>query len=189
MATSRRLVQFSNGLKIPQDKNIRVVYVDGAFDVLHCGHVEILQQARQMGDFVLVGIHSDNEVRKRRGKAYPILGLYERTLSVLACQYVDEVIIGAPSILNSHMIKTFNISLVLRGNVSESRRNDMKPSLRYQVPMQQGIFKRIQTGNFMTTQTLIDRVMENQETYEVRNDSKLPSAGRYAQQEQYAMEL
>ncbi|QHO49817.1 Ethanolamine-phosphate cytidylyltransferase [Arachis hypogaea] len=41
----------------------RIVYIDGAFDLFHAGHVEILKKARQLGDFLLVGIHSDETVR------------------------------------------------------------------------------------------------------------------------------
>eukprot|EP01025_Chloroclados_australasicus_P013633 TRINITY_DN1640_c0_g1_i4.p1 TRINITY_DN1640_c0_g1~~TRINITY_DN1640_c0_g1_i4.p1 ORF type:complete len:371 (-),score=15.64 TRINITY_DN1640_c0_g1_i4:662-1774(-) len=186
MATSRRLVQFSNNLKVPRDKI--VVYVDGAFDVFHCGHVEILQQARQRGDFVLVGIHSDAEVGKRRGNAYPILGLYERTLSVLACKYVDEVIIGAPPFMNKHMINTFNIGLVLRGSISESGKDYTKSLQRYHVPIQLQMFQKITSKSQMTTQKLIKRVLAQQDKYEFRNEIKLPSARRYANQENYVEE-
>ncbi|KAL6985015.1 Ethanolamine-phosphate cytidylyltransferase [Sarracenia purpurea var. burkii] len=93
--TSRRIVQFSNGGKGP-GPNARVVYIDGAFDLFHAGHVEILKSARKLGDFLLVGIHSDQTVSEQRGPHHPIMHLHERSLSVLACRYVDEVIIGAP---------------------------------------------------------------------------------------------
>ncbi len=45
--------------------------------------------------------------------------LHERSLSVLACRHVDEVIIGAPPALTEDLITTFNISIVARGSVSE----------------------------------------------------------------------
>ncbi|PKI38426.1 hypothetical protein CRG98_041206 [Punica granatum] len=61
LPTSRRIVQFSNG-KGP-GPNARVVYIDGAFDLFHAGHVEILKSARQLGDFLLVGIYPDHTVR------------------------------------------------------------------------------------------------------------------------------
>lgn len=54
------------------------------------------QEARSLGDFLLVGLHSDEEVMKRRGPHMPIMNLHERSLSVLACKHVDEVIIGEP---------------------------------------------------------------------------------------------
>lgn len=54
-----------------------------------------MQLAKAQGDFILVGLHSDEDVAERRGPHLPIMGLHERSLSVLACRYVNEVIIGA----------------------------------------------------------------------------------------------
>ncbi|EMS60401.1 Ethanolamine-phosphate cytidylyltransferase [Triticum urartu] len=61
LPTSRRIVQFSNGRGPGPDS--RVVYIDGAFDLFHAGHVEILRLARGLGDFLLVGIHTDQTIR------------------------------------------------------------------------------------------------------------------------------
>ncbi len=58
---------------------------------------EVMQKAKEQGDFLLVGLHTDEDVSERRGPHLPIMDLHERCLSVLACKYVDEVIIGAPS--------------------------------------------------------------------------------------------
>ena len=55
------------------------------------------QAARAAGDFLLVGLHTDEDVRERRGTHLPIMDLHERALSVLACCHVNEVIIGAPT--------------------------------------------------------------------------------------------
>ncbi len=54
-----------------------------------------MQKAKEQGDFLLVGLHTDEDVSERRGPHLPIMDLHERCLSVLACKYVDEVIIGA----------------------------------------------------------------------------------------------
>lgn len=53
-----------------------------------------VQAARMEGDFLLVGLHSDEDVTERRGPHLPLMDLHERSLSVLACKYVDEVVIG-----------------------------------------------------------------------------------------------
>jgi ethanolamine-phosphate cytidylyltransferase len=75
------------------------------------GHIAALQEARRYGDFLLVGVHDDAtvsyihfvkmqscnlhlQVNGLRHHGLPILNLYERTLSLLSCKYVDEVIIG-----------------------------------------------------------------------------------------------
>lgn len=67
-----------------------------------------------------MGLHTDEEVQERRGPHLPIMNCHERSLSVLACKYVDEVIIGAPPIISDDLIKTFNISLVVRGTKNET---------------------------------------------------------------------
>ena len=54
----------------------------------------MVQKAKQQGDFLLVGLHTDEDVSERRGLHLPIMDLHERCLSVLACKYVDEAIIG-----------------------------------------------------------------------------------------------
>ncbi len=67
---------------------------------LDCTAIEgygLLQKAKQQGDFLLVGVHTDEDVQERRGPHLPIMDLHERALSVLACKYVDEVIIGPVS--------------------------------------------------------------------------------------------
>ena len=53
-----------------------------------------MQLAKEQGDFLLVGLHIDDDVMERRGAHLPIMDLHERSLSVLACRYVNEVIIG-----------------------------------------------------------------------------------------------
>ncbi|KAE8703171.1 Ethanolamine-phosphate cytidylyltransferase [Hibiscus syriacus] len=104
LPTSRIIVQFSNG-KVP-GPNAHVVYIDGAFDLFHAGHVEILRIARELGDFLIVGTHNDQTISAKRGPHRPTMNLHERSLSVLACGYVDEVTIGVPWEVSKDMIST-----------------------------------------------------------------------------------
>ena len=110
--TSRRIIQFSNGGKAAP-AGARVVYVHGAFDLFHAGHVHMLHAARQLGDFLLVGVHGDAAVRSRRGAHHPILNVHERALGVMACTHVDEVVIGAPQAITRDLVTTFNVSVVV----------------------------------------------------------------------------
>ncbi|KAL6659060.1 hypothetical protein ACP70R_003100 [Stipagrostis hirtigluma subsp. patula] len=174
LPTSRRIMQFSNG-QAPSP-GARVVYIDGAFDLFHAGHVEILRSARQLGDFLLVGIHDDQAIRDRRGYR-PIMHLHERTLSVLACRYVDEVIIGAPWEVSKDMITTFNISLVVHGTVAEGNSaGDIDP---YAVPKSMGIFQTITSPKTITSVSVATRIVDNHEAYKKRNLKKKASEDRY----------
>ena len=74
-------------------KGKRVVFTNGCFDLLHLGHVRYLEEAKALGDVLVVGVNSDSSVRKLKGPKRPILPEEERTeiLSGLAC--VDYITI------------------------------------------------------------------------------------------------
>jgi rfaE bifunctional protein nucleotidyltransferase chain/domain len=81
-------------LKIVQDlkaKGRRIVFTNGCFDLLHIGHVRYLEEAKALGDVLVVGVNSDTSVRKLKGSKRPILPEEERVeiLSGLGC--VDYV--------------------------------------------------------------------------------------------------
>ncbi|KAL6998542.1 Ethanolamine-phosphate cytidylyltransferase [Sarracenia purpurea var. burkii] len=183
LPTSRRIVQFSNGKGPGPDA--RIVYIDGAFDLFHAGHVEILRLARGLGDFLLVGIHTDQTVSAKRGAHRPIMNLHERSLSVLACRYVDEVIIGAPWEVSKDTITTFNISFVVHGTVAEDSDFEKKQSNPYAVPISMGIFKLLESPLDITTTTIIRRIVSNHEAYQKRNEKKAESERRYYDDKTY----
>ena len=69
----------------------RIVFTNGCFDLLHAGHVRCLEQAKSLGDVLVVGVNGDASVKRLKGPKRPILPLEERMelLSALAC--VDYV--------------------------------------------------------------------------------------------------
>ncbi len=81
------------------------MYIDGSFDLLHLGHLRTLQNAKALGDYLIVGLHDDETINSFKGANYPVLSLQERVLNVLAMRYVDEVIIGAPWKVTENLIK------------------------------------------------------------------------------------
>ncbi|PSC71866.1 Ethanolamine-phosphate cytidylyltransferase [Micractinium conductrix] len=187
MPTSRRIVQFSSGKSAPP--GARIVYIDGAFDLFHVGHVEILKKAKQAGDFLLVGVHTDEDVTERRGRHLPIMALHERALSVLSCRHVDEVVIGAPMDITEDLLTTFNIGLVVTGTVHETSSRDSELR-RYAVPQGKGIFKRLDSPETMTSAKLIERIVANRTLFEARQTKKAKSeAEYYATSKQYLQEI
>jgi ethanolamine-phosphate cytidylyltransferase len=72
-----------------------VVYISGSFDLLHNGHIETLKKAKELGHFLYVGVWADDVTKFYRGANYPLLSLHERVLMLLACKYVDDVVIGS----------------------------------------------------------------------------------------------
>lgn len=89
LPTTQKIIQFSDGAA-PQPQD-RIVYVAGAFDLFHVGHLDFLEAASAHGDYLIVGLHTDPVVNRYKGSNYPIMNLHERVLSVLACKYVSEV--------------------------------------------------------------------------------------------------
>ena len=71
----------------------KVVFTNGVFDLLHPGHVRYLQQARALGDALIVGLNSDGSVRRNKGPERPLTHEMERAeiLAALAC--VDAVVV------------------------------------------------------------------------------------------------
>ena len=112
LATTRRVAQFAGGGRAPRPGQ-RVVYAHGAFDLFNAGHVRLLREAKKLGDFLLVGVHDDDDARAGRGAAYPVLALLERALGVMACRYVDDVIVGAPGEVTRDLIATFDVRAVV----------------------------------------------------------------------------
>ncbi|XP_047565171.1 ethanolamine-phosphate cytidylyltransferase isoform X1 [Lutra lutra] len=115
LQTSQKIIQFASG-KEPQPGET-VIYVAGAFDLFHIGHVDFLEKVHGLAKrpYVIAGLHFDQEVNHYKGKNYPIMNLHERTLSVLACRYVSEVVIGAPYAVTAELLDHFKVDLVCHG--------------------------------------------------------------------------
>ncbi len=71
----------------------KLVFANGAFDLLHVGHVRYLEAARLEGDWLLVGVNSDASVRRLKGEGRPIVPEGERAEIVAALRCVDAVVL------------------------------------------------------------------------------------------------
>lgn len=71
----------------------RVVFTNGCFDLLHPGHIRGFEQARQLGDALIVGLNSDSSVRQLKGPARPVIPEQERAEILSALESVDAVVI------------------------------------------------------------------------------------------------
>jgi rfaE bifunctional protein nucleotidyltransferase chain/domain len=71
----------------------RLVFTNGCFDLLHAGHVRYLQQARELGDALAVGLNSDRSVRELKGEGRPINRQDDRAEVLAALGCVDYVVI------------------------------------------------------------------------------------------------
>ncbi len=71
----------------------KVVFTNGCFDLLHVGHVRYLNEARRLGDALIVGINSDRSVREIKGESRPIVPEAERAEVIAALASVDYVFV------------------------------------------------------------------------------------------------
>lgn len=168
LPTTNTIMQFSEGRQ-PKPTD-RIVYVAGAFDLFHIGHLSFLEEASKHGDYIIVGIHTDQLVNHYKGQNYPIMTLHERVLSVLACRYVDEVVIGAPYSVTGEMLDHFRVNVVLHGQTPVSPDLDGRDP--YAEPKHRGIFKTIDSKNDMTTAKIVERIIEHRLDFENRNAKK-----------------
>ena len=104
---------------------MRTIITFGTFDVLHIGHVKILQRARAQGDRLVVGISSDalNFSKKQRNPVYPE-GERRDIIASLGC--VDEVFIEESLELKGEYIKEFGAHALVMGHDWEGRFDEFK---------------------------------------------------------------
>jgi D-beta-D-heptose 7-phosphate kinase/D-beta-D-heptose 1-phosphate adenosyltransferase len=74
-------------------RGARAVFTNGCFDLLHGGHLALLEEARSAGDLVVVGINSDSGVRALKGEGRPIVPQDERAEVLAALRFVDLVVV------------------------------------------------------------------------------------------------
>jgi len=80
-------------VRAEKEKGKSIVLANGCFDVLHVGHVRYLEGARALGDVLVVGINSDNQVTRLKGQGRPILPELDRAEIVASLKAVDLVTI------------------------------------------------------------------------------------------------
>ncbi|MBR1421734.1 MAG: D-glycero-beta-D-manno-heptose 1-phosphate adenylyltransferase [Selenomonadaceae bacterium] len=71
----------------------KIVFTNGCFDILHAGHVRYLKAARSLGDVLILGLNSDQSVKKLKGEDRPINSEDDRLEVIDALEYVDFVVI------------------------------------------------------------------------------------------------
>lgn len=80
-------------LKTEKAGGSKVVFTNGCFDLLHAGHVKYLQQARKLGDILVLGLNSDASVRRLKGEKRPLIGEEERAHLLAALDCIDYVVL------------------------------------------------------------------------------------------------
>ena len=91
-----------------------IVFTNGVFDLLHVGHLRYLQQARAMGDLLIVGLNADASVRRNKGEGRPINSEAERAELLAALDCVDAVVIF-PEDTPAEIVRALEPDILVKG--------------------------------------------------------------------------
>ncbi len=105
------------------------VYADMCGDLFHAGHVNLLRQARALGDELVVGVMNDADMTAY--KRQPVMTMAERITVIAACRYVDRVVPDAPTRPTPGFLDGLGIGIVCHGDdYSESQIEDYYGAIR-----------------------------------------------------------
>ena len=94
----------------------RVIFTNGCFDVLHRGHIELFNFAKNQGGYLTVGIDADKRVKKSKGESRPVNNETDRKYFLEAIKYVDEVKIFNSDEQLSNIIKQYKPDCMVIGS-------------------------------------------------------------------------
>ena len=113
-----KLMLFQNDELIGKDGRDVRIFMDGAFDMMHYGHMNAFRLGRSLGTHLVVGVNSDESITKCKGA--PLMNDSERMTMVKGCKFVDEVVPDCPYVMSEeyleYVMKKYNIDYVIHGD-------------------------------------------------------------------------
>ena len=107
-------------------KNKKIIFTNGCFDILHRGHYELLKYCSSLGN-VVVGLNSDESVKRLKGDSRPIFSVEDRKFALESCKYVTSVVIFKED-TPYQLIKNIKPDIIVKGGdyvASEVVGNDL----------------------------------------------------------------
>ena len=95
---------------------MKIIFVNGCFDVLHPGHIQLFEYAKSLGDYLIVAIDSDKKVGEMKGPDRPIFCQEDRAKTLEAIRYIDIVHIFDSKKELEGLIKTINPDIMIVGS-------------------------------------------------------------------------
>lgn len=103
-------------------ENYKVVFINGCFDILHMGHIEMFKYAKTMGDYLIVAIDADSRVRELKGCSRPINNQSDRMYMLSSIKYVDEVRIFHTEYELENLVKNINPDIMIVGSDYQNKK-------------------------------------------------------------------
>jgi len=86
-------MNYLNIIQKEREQGKKIVFTNGCFDIIHAGHVDYLEKAKSLGDFLVVGLNSDESVKRLKGPTRPVNPVDQRKKVLQALKPVDLVIV------------------------------------------------------------------------------------------------
>lgn len=93
MNKNQKLSSLKKTVTALKKKGQKIVFTNGCFDLIHPGHIKILEKAKASGNVLIVGLNSDKSVKAIKGKNRPVLSQKSRIQVLSAIQYVDYLVL------------------------------------------------------------------------------------------------
>ena len=135
-----------------------IVYIDGSFDLYHAGHCSIIKAAKESGDFLIIGLHSDEEMAKNN--LHPIMSYKERKLCLLSNKYIDEILDNAPYYPSIEYLRENSVDKIYCGKKSQHLYKNINEE--FQVIVYEGDYSDLNAN------VIIGRVIKNAKDLEMK---------------------
>jgi len=97
-----------------KEENKKIVFTNGCFDLIHLGHIEIIARSADLGDILIIGVNTDNSIKKLKGKNRPIVEEISRAKQLAALEFVDAVVLFDQD-TPIDLIKMINPNIITKG--------------------------------------------------------------------------
>lgn len=149
---------------MPRERRGRVVFVDGNFDLLHAGHTTALRIARELGDYLVVGIHNE-ETATAYTRTGTVMDAKERMLALMSCRHVDEVVVS-PYVVSQEFVEENKIDVVgVSLDIKDmSRYNGVKDMVRHSYAENKFAY--------LSAEHIVNRIISNYQRYAARQKKR-----------------
>ncbi|PWW78659.1 Nucleotidylyl transferase [Tuber magnatum] len=154
--------------KVPIPMSDDRIWIDGCFDFTHHGHAGAMLQAKQLGKYLVVGVHTDEEILENKGPT--VMNLKERMAAVTACKWTDLPVPGAPYVTSPEWMDLYGTHYVVHGDdvTTDSSGEDC-----YRIVKAAGRFKVVKRTPGISTTDLVGRMLLCTKTHHIRDLGKL----------------
>ncbi len=116
--TQNKIVELTNAIEIVRqwkERGERVVFTNGCFDILHLGHVDYLQKARNLGSKMILGLNTDASIARLKGSERPIVPENARARVMASLEFIDLVVLFSED-TPLNLIEKIQPSVLVKGN-------------------------------------------------------------------------